>query len=133
MKILLTTLLLLNLISNTYGEIVRDWVAVSDEKNTVTTYLDVNSIVYFQKEIVQAQYMVNLGLKPQTPVRRGKSTVSTIEVDCNSKTKYRVLSNLWFEENFSKGKYFEEKKSDSVWHYPPHETSARVVIKSLCQ
>ncbi len=133
MKYLFKIFLLLNLISFSHAEIVRDWIAIADDKNFVNTYLDINSIVYFQKEIVQAQYMVNLGLKPQTQVKKGKSAVSTIEIDCKNKTKYRVLNTLWFEENFSKGKYYEEKVSDPVWHSAPYDSSSKIIIKNLCQ
>lgn len=114
-------------------EISRQWIPIQDEKQLITAYLDINSIVYFQKEIIQAQYLVNYGLQPASHPRLGRSSIDTIEIDCSKKTKYRTLNTQWFEQNFAKGKSTEDKKIDPSWHLPPFDTHSKVIIKSLCQ
>ncbi len=114
-------------------EISRQWIPVQDEKQIITAYLDINSIVYFQKEIIQAQYLVNYGLQVPSHPRLGRSSIETIEIDCSKKTKYRTLNTQWFEQNFAKGKLTEDKKIDLSWHLPPFDTYSKVIIKSLCQ
>jgi len=125
--------LLLFLTLGIHAEVVRDWVPLQEEKTITSTYLDINSIVYFQKEIVQAQYLVNFGGKPPNNIKNRKSAISTLEIDCNKKTKYRVMNIQWYEQNFAKGKFNEEKIINTVWYSPPFEASPKLVIKSLCQ
>jgi len=133
MKSFLKIIALLAISTTTKAELVRDWITLQDEKAQSISYLDVNSVVYFQNEIVQAQYLVSFGKTPQKQITKGRSVIYTVEIDCGSKSKYRILSTDWYELNFAKGKYYEEKKAESNWIKPPFETNVKTVIKSLCQ
>lgn len=133
MKYFLKIITLFALSTNINAELIRDWITLQDEKTQSVSYLDVNSVVYFQNEIVQAQYLVNFGKLPQKQVIKGRSAINTVEIDCSQKSKFRILSTNWYELNFAKGKYYEEKKANSNWIKPPFETNVKNVIKSMCQ
>ena len=63
MKNLIKLFLLLAVASGLHAEILRNWIPIQDNKTSGLVYLDINSVVYFQKEIVQAQFMANTDTK----------------------------------------------------------------------
>jgi hypothetical protein len=133
MKNLIKLFLLLAVASGLHAEILRNWIPIQDNKTSGLVYLDINSVVYFQKEIVQAQFMANTDIKQINQVKNGKSSITTVEIDCTKKTKYRILSIQWFEQNFAKGKFSDEKINSNTWISPPYSTGPNLAIRNLCQ